>query len=401
MLNIDEPTSQTDACFAGGQSYLLNLWHGAKYKDSIVQGMQFMRAIGSVVAPFLVEPFLVPLHDTNAASHTAQNDTIGLNMTSPGVDYKESATTVSMTAGISSASISDLISMNISGEVETLGSAPADIHKLSYGFLISGIIGYLGTLLFCVAANRPRRCSQSKKREDNESSSKSSGMDSSNSPEETKEGKIYRTVMFALFFLSFMSYQWIESIPGFFVAAFVVEGLGWDITMGSLITTVFWGAHTFGLFLGIGLSWRLSPQTMIIISLVMTTASVIILTLFVHIPIVVWVTIGTAGVSMSTIFGSNLLLASRYINVSGLAAAIFLFGSSVGYMTCYPLTGYLFQTYSHMWMAYLTLISCGTSVFLFVGLSIFHSVYTRIKPSAIQGNRLEMEPMRLETGEIT
>lgn len=332
--------------------------------------MQFARALGSVLTPLLIHPFLVPLPQTTSAN--ISSITAVDNVT----DILPVSTRVQSTATVSP------------------GDSAGNVYTLSYGFLICGLIGYSGTVLFLLAAYKSVEPSHSD--ECHTDVTPRQDMDKLDFPE-TIGGKIYRNVIFTFFFFSFLFRQWMEILPGFYLSAFVVDGLGWDTIMGPLIASVFWGAHTFGLCLGIVLSWFLSPSVMLIISLVLTTASVIILTLFVHNPIVVWVTIGTAGMFMSTIFGSNLLLASTYVRVDGFAAAIFLFGSSVGYMTCYPLAGYLFQTYSYMWMAYLTLISCCASVCLFFGVTAFHSVYFRLQSTAlIRDNYIEMKTVERE-----
>ena len=351
----------------GGQSYLLNLWEGAKHKDSIIQGMQFVRAFGSMIAPFLAQPFLVPLPEP-LLQHNASNR-----------EYTVDANT----------SVNGQLS-NSSAEGNSLASDhPPNVDQLAYGFLIAGCIGYVGSLIFCLAARTPCSCSIEE--------GTGSRTDSAGSEQITKEDRIYRTVVFSFFFLSFIAYQWLESTPGFFIAAFVVDGEGWDVAMGSLISTVFWAAHTLGLLLGIFLARVFSTTKMLVTSLALTTVSTTVMALFggVH-PAVTWATVAMAGVAMSTIFGSNLLLASSYIKVDGFGAAVFLLGSSVGYTTCYPLTGYLFEEYSHMWMVYMSLIACGVSIALFVGLRTFHAVYSK-KMMSSRERRVELVSMAVSS----
>ena len=46
---------------SSGQSYIIKLWIGHRFKDPVMQGAHCIWSLGAFIGPFIVEPFLVDL----------------------------------------------------------------------------------------------------------------------------------------------------------------------------------------------------------------------------------------------------------------------------------------------------------------------------------------------------
>eukprot|EP00919_Chromeraceae_sp_WS-2016_P071373 GHVR01169057.1.p1 GENE.GHVR01169057.1~~GHVR01169057.1.p1 ORF type:complete len:195 (-),score=22.34 GHVR01169057.1:27-611(-) len=172
-------------------------------------------------------------------------------------------------------------------------------------------------------------------------------------------------------------YAWVEAVLGSFVATFVVEGLQWEKYKGSIITSVMWGSMGVGRLLGVPLSAFFTPLQMVYADLFLTTTAIGIMLLSTYTTdILMWIGASLAGLAMGTTFPSAILWAEGYIHVDGQAGGIFVASSSVGGMTGPVLVGYLFQTFSHMWLIYFTM---GASILNLLFMMIADVVATRYK----------------------
>jgi len=115
-----------------------------------------------------------------------------------------------------------------------------------------------------------------------------------------------------------------------------------DATNAALLTSGFWGAFTVGRLIGVPLSTRFQPATILLVDLVGAMASVALVLLFPQSIIVLWLgSIGT-GAFMASIFPTMLVLAGRKMTITGEITSWFLIGAGSGVMVMPWLIGQLF-----------------------------------------------------------
>lgn len=117
-----------------------------------------------------------------------------------------------------------------------------------------------------------------------------------------------------------------------------------DATSAALLTSGFWGAFTLGRLLGVPLSTRFQPATILFVDLIGSIASVALVLVFPQSIIVLWLgTLGT-GVFMASIFPTMLVLAGRKMTITGEITSWFLIGAGSGVMVMPWLIGQLFES---------------------------------------------------------
>ena len=181
--------------------------------------------------------------------------------------------------------------------------------------------------------------------------------------------------LYALMFLFFFLLMWISGL-GHLLPTFVVDGLGWDVTKGSIIAALFWGCLGLGRVVGIPLSTRWSPATMLVLD---TGLAVVALFLMCLVPLVddwlMWVAAAVAGFSTATEFVCIILWVSKYMKFTGVAAAVCICGMGIGGMAGVEITGYFFDKGKHMMMVYCSLGACMAHFLLFVFMYFFAEWY--------------------------
>ena len=112
---------------------------------------------------------------------------------------------------------------------------------------------------------------------------------------------------------------------------------------------------------------------------------------------VLWISVAAAGLGMSTTFASTILWTSNYISISGSIGSLFLIGSSCGAMSAAPLTGFLFQDKSHMWVVYLSLMAALIHFLLFFVMVVFTKCHIKgiDKSKEVQGTQHDLNSIVL------
>ncbi|MBI5034496.1 MAG: MFS transporter [Chloroflexi bacterium] len=116
-----------------------------------------------------------------------------------------------------------------------------------------------------------------------------------------------------------------------------------DSTMAALLTSAFWGAFTVGRLIGVPLSTRFKPTTILMIDLLGATASVIGVMLFSQSIVALWLGTIATGAFMASIFPTMLTLAARKMNITGEITGWFLVGGGAGAMFTPWLIGQLIE----------------------------------------------------------
>ena len=319
-----------DSC---GQSYIINLWTGHRFKNPVMQGAHGMWSLGAFIGPFIVGPFLVELPDEFGMETNATDNVVNAT-------YETSSP------------VSNDLQLNIDG-----------IENVRYPYLIVGLIICMvaTTYAFILCFMKPN--TKHKKRNTGDTNRNGS-----------RRGEIlsFKVPMLTMQFFFYFFYIWYESIPGGYISAFVIKGLHWPVHKGPLLTSVFWGALGIGRVLGVPISFIFSPSTMIAFNITLTTTAFIVMLFSSMMPeYMLWISVAAAGFGMSTTFGSAILWTSNYITITGSVGSLFIIGNSCGAMSCAPLTGFLFRDKSHMWVVYLSLLAVLINVVLFSVMTVF------------------------------
>jgi len=132
-------------------------------------------------------------------------------------------------------------------------------------------------------------------------------------------------------------------------------GLGTTIT-AAYLTSAFWGTFTLGRLLGVWVSTRTRPQTILFMDLLGCAISTIIIMLWKESTLALWVgTIGL-GVSMASIFPTIFMLAGEKMLITGTITGWFLVGSGAGSMLMPWLIGQIFALTGPMQMTTVLLV---------------------------------------------
>ncbi len=140
----------------------------------------------------------------------------------------------------------------------------------------------------------------------------------------------------------FLFYVGLELGFGNWIYTYTVAlGLG-TITSAANLNGFFWGSFTLGRLLGIWISTRLRPQTILFMDLIGCGISIIIIMLWKDSSLALWIgTIGL-GISMASIFPTFIILAGERMQITGAITGWFLAGSGVGGMLLPWLLGQIF-----------------------------------------------------------
>jgi FHS family Na+ dependent glucose MFS transporter 1 len=116
---------------------------------------------------------------------------------------------------------------------------------------------------------------------------------------------------------------------------------GTEVT-AAYLTSAFWGSFTLGRLLGIWISTRARPITILALDFAGCLASVGLILLFQNSAVMLWVGTILFGISQASIFPTFLTLAEERMHVTGTIAGLFLVGAGVGGMILPWLIGQAF-----------------------------------------------------------
>ena len=151
------------------------------------------------------------------------------------------------------------------------------------------------------------------------------------SPEES--AKPFPVFPVALLVLALLLYVGAEIGYGNWIYTYALTiGLATDIT-AAYLTSAFWGAFTIGRLLGVWVSARLRPATILLADLAGSLASLALILLWPGSTQALWVGTILLGACMASIFPTTLLLAGEHMRVSGAMTGWFLMGASLGGMS--------------------------------------------------------------------
>lgn len=135
-----------------------------------------------------------------------------------------------------------------------------------------------------------------------------------------------------LIVILFLLYVGLELGFGNWIYTYTVTlGLG-SITAAANLNGFFWGSFTLGRLLGVWISTRLRPQTILFMDILGCAVSIGVIMLWKDSSLALWIgTIGL-GISMASIFPTLIMLAGERMQITGAITGWFLVGSGTGGM---------------------------------------------------------------------
>ena len=351
---------------SGGQSYMLQLWKDHKHKDPVFNALQCTWTSGAFLSSFIVLPFLSELPQQQMFHNHS--------------DLWASSDTVNQTDTF-------FLDSNNSNKTDV-----QEFKSVRYAYMIAAMVNFSSFLLFYIAfcldkselKNKEKtteyQLTAQKDFSEENTQDINSGNDSRQSipqqqqqqPQSQNPRKRLQIVPLTLLASIILFETWMNYNFNTFISAFVIKGLQWDVAKGPLVTSVCRCGELFGQIVGIPISARLHPRTMLLCNISMTTVAFCLMYLAVVTgeAILLWISVGMAGIFMSTIFGCVLLWGSHFVKVTAQYGSLFMIAVAVGIMSSAAMTGYLFDNISQMWVIYIGIISASLLVILFLSIAL-------------------------------
>ncbi len=149
--------------------------------------------------------------------------------------------------------------------------------------------------------------------------------------------------LFLLIVLFFMVYVGLEVGYGNWIYTFSTRLHLASEVDAAYLTSAFWGAFTVGRLLGIGLSSRLRPQTILLADLAGSLVAFSILLLWPASSVALWAGTILLGLSIASIFATAMAFAEHRLRLTGVLIGWILVGGGIGGMIFPWLIGQLFE----------------------------------------------------------
>lgn len=149
---------------------------------------------------------------------------------------------------------------------------------------------------------------------------------------------------------------------------------GTEVT-AAYLTSAFWGSFTLGRLLGIWISTKAKPLTILYLDFAGCICSIGLILLFPHSSTILWLGTFLFGVSQASIFPTFLTLAEEHMHITGTVAGLFLVGAGLGGMILPWMIGQAFVRVSAG--AMMTMIFAGVLLNL-----LMLVLFTRISPKS-------------------
>jgi FHS family Na+ dependent glucose MFS transporter 1 len=168
------------------------------------------------------------------------------------------------------------------------------------------------------------------------------------SPEVRKEAPHLATTkpstgLIILFMAFFAAYVGMEIGFGNWIYTYATRLNLANETVAAYLTSAFWGSFTLGRLLGIGISARLRPETILGIDFAGCLVGFGIILLWPASSLVLWIGAIVVGLSMASAFATAMALAEKRLGLTGSITGWFLVGGGIGGMFFPWLIGQLFE----------------------------------------------------------
>ncbi|XP_028653427.2 sodium-dependent glucose transporter 1 [Erpetoichthys calabaricus] len=283
----------------GGNVLTLNTW--GEQAGPHMQALHFSFALGAFVSPILAKLLL--------GNMPAMSSTLGTNMS---VEVRETPKSVTNPQ------------LHQTVKFITVNNSKAAYLKSMWAYIVIGTFILLVSLIFFLLYSRS-------------SPSREKTKASAEKPLVAK----HHNALIGLLFLFFFWYVGAEVSYGSYIFTYTKDFAGMDESRAAGLNSLFWGTFAAARGLAIFFAACLHPGTMILLSLVGCTVSSLLLTLYCHNSVVLWIFTAIYGASMATTFPSGISWVEQYTTVTGRSAAVFVVGAALGEMVIPAVVGYL------------------------------------------------------------
>ena len=323
----------------GGTSTVFFLFINNGSPAPFIQANYFAMAVGSMLAPLVVKPFLSLESGLNPSG-------FGYNSTKIGVQPSDNSTS-----------------------------------QVSFGMIEPGT--FYPAMIICAAMFIPAiflwlqfikdKCNA---RRHNRSSS------------EAKQVTSEDPVIIILLCIAFYCGLGVEITYGGLLYTYAVKGCNWDQQSANNLITVFWITYTVTRGVSILVTKVIRPQTILAVTIPIMVAMMVLMAAASQIsPVILWISAAGNAVAMSLQLGTWFLVGNDFFPVSGRLAGLFMASVYMGGMTVPAMTGYLFKSVNQAWMCYILLFLSIVLLVVYVTLCI----YDRYR----KGRKTECPPTRM------
>ncbi len=294
----------------------------------MIQGFHATFGVGTIIAPWIVAPFVT--HDTS--SNTTDNTAI---------DSQTSMTNLS-TSTVHAYGNESMV-LNVAQALNT--TLPPET-KVQYAYSLLSIWFSVVAVLYFISYRMHLR--------ENRQSTRNTNRNTQVEKAQVFEPMWYRISMLSLTGLRFGSYVALESKFAAYLTAFAVHGLDLKKRDGLAITSVFRTTFTISRVLNTCVAMCLRPSTMIILDLIviMTTYTVLVFTVN-HYYWAIWIGSSMAGLGMGSFFGASISWITQNVQMTGKAGSFINIGDVTGIMIMTFFIGHMFDSHGPMSFLYI------------------------------------------------
>ncbi|KAK7099335.1 sodium-dependent glucose transporter 1-like [Littorina saxatilis] len=356
---------------------------GAKASETALQAISCAYAVGAVVAPLIVEPFLVPINE--AAGFSAVN----YSVLDPRIQF----------AGSSGSSDSFLdpraqdvgIASFYSNETSSEPSAPKT--RIHFAFSIIPALSFLASIPLLVEFITTRQAARNdvdgSGRDETLTEKEHRGSRNDyhngrpNLPRAAYMGTLLWVCVFnAVFCAVAMTFP-------YFLPTFVVLKLGWSKSRGALVTSAFWLAFAGSRFACVFLVRIFRPAQILVscFSLMVPSFVAFLLASLWQLDWLVWLSSVTAGVATSAVVPSGFSWVNdELMPVTGRVTSVVILAANVGPLLNPMVVGHMMENSGAICLAYALAGEATLCALIFLLLLLFSRTYLRTNYGSIQND---------------
>ncbi|XP_076371221.1 sodium-dependent glucose transporter 1A-like isoform X2 [Tachypleus tridentatus] len=293
----------------GGNCWCLHLW--GKESGPYFQALHFTFGVGTLIAPILAEPFLMPANETNGTSEA-------INLTDPSLFWKLQT------------NLTEKNNTELEQNTYFEGHNGFQIFGIEYAFAIIGAFTFVVFILFFIAF-------VIKKSDVTDQMEKEEGSQS--------VGLQFTLMVLAVSVVFMICYAGLEVTYGQMIATFAVVGpLKLSKSKGSFLTSVYWGSYTFARGMAVFVSMKLSSLVMLVIDICITLGATSLLVIFsASSEEVLWLGSGLLGIGLASMYPSMISWVERYIVMTNKVTSTFIVTTSLGEMIAPLVVGHYIE----------------------------------------------------------
>ena len=312
--------------------------------------LHFLWASGSAIGPLMMRPFLGDIH-------SSQDKAFDLHRNGHprwGEDHEDAAPCTSRNYTSTPAEFADNCT-----DVANLSELRERLAVVRYGFMVVGTTSVAPALLFSAAYFALGPSLQLKERP-------ASKLRQSESPR-SRVARCDKMAAVVFLVLLFFLYNFINTNMSAVLATFAVKGFDWPNHDGATLTSLYFGANSFGKLLFVYPVLHFRPEVLNVVEMVTVLCGCALMFLSSWHACVLWLAAAVAGLGMSSVNAACFFWADARLTINGKLSSVVMTSGSVGVMVGPALSGYLFDSYGRF--AYVIVVVTAAVLQLFVFLA--------------------------------